>query len=414
MADSSNRFVFFFGKNPVLSLAELANYAKTNSLNWIIEPIWPNAALVSGTIFDPSKITQRLGGTFKIAVLKHALPSLKPADFQKILNEKTWLNLLPEKFVFAVSSLGLTPQQEQTANEHLKIIFKAAGYKNSQKKGSNRKTITENIASPSEILKWNLLKNQTDIVIAKILAQFELGYTVAVSNPNDWKFRDENRPFKDSKELVSIRLAKILLNIAATKPIHTVLDPFCGYGTILQEAMLQNWNAIGIEKDQQKVRQTEKNLKWITEKFHPKAEFQIFLGSAENVNRVVQVPFDLVVTEPYLGPYRTKKPTIIQAGQIIVELQTLYRAFFDSLAQKMKTGQTVCVIFPVLVPFQSPNQKISTAVFSNHFEPVNPLASFGEKFANSFPFEYQNPNNLMKRQIWLLVKKPFSVPKPNQ
>lgn len=405
MASTFTRFVFFFGKNPVLSLVELANYAKTNSLNWTIEPAWNNAALVTANIHNPKVVVERLGGTIKIAVIKHELATLKPADVAKTAQESKWLSLLPDKFVFATSCLGLNGQQEQTVTDHLKLFFKKQNYKAVQKTGSNRKTTTDEIASPSEIAKWNLLENQTDICVIKTPTSFEIGYTIAVSNPKDWKFRDEHRPFKDSKELVSIRLAKMLLNIAATQEKHTVLDPFCGYGTILQEAMLQNWNAVGIEKDEKKARQAEKNLKWCQHQFKTTATFKIYTGFAQQADRLVTEPIDLVVCEPYMGPYLTRTPNPHHAEDIIAELIPLYRQMFESLFKKLKPKQTVCMILPVLTPFQSKAHTIPTAVFSEWFSSKNPLAEFGEKYGGAVPFEYYNPGNLIKRQIWILEKK---------
>ena len=49
------------------------------------------------------------------------------------------------------------------------------------------------------------------------------------------------------------RLAKILINLSEVKDEEILLDPFCGIGVILEEALLQNINVIGIDKDKKAV-----------------------------------------------------------------------------------------------------------------------------------------------------------------
>ena len=92
----------------------------------------------------------------------------------------------------------------------------------------------------------------------------------SISNPKDYKNRDENRPKFDEKKVVSIRLAKILINLSQAR--YEVLDPFCGCGTILQEGLLKKLDVIGIDKDISDVRA---NLNWLREKFHTKNNFKV-------------------------------------------------------------------------------------------------------------------------------------------
>ena len=84
--------------------------------------------------------------------------------------------------------------------------------------------------------------------------------TIAVSNPLELKERDLGRPAVDYMKSISIRLGKILINLSKTKESQTLIDPFCGSGTILQEAMLNDINVIGLDVDKISVDQTKLNL----------------------------------------------------------------------------------------------------------------------------------------------------------
>ncbi len=399
-------FVFVFGKNPLLSLAELVQYAKRQKTDWVIQPEWPFAALIQGTVERPERIVSDLGGTVKIVCITENFSSLKTRELLALLQKNKGLSNLPVKFAFGLSTASVENQQAFTFLEHLKTIFKQNRAKAVFKKGSNRKTTA--ITTPSEITSWKLLANQTDFWLSKSKTQnrFWFGYTVAVSNPKDWKNRDENRPQKDAKEILSIRLAKILLNIGADQNSRTVLDPFCGYGTILQEALLMGWNAIGIEKDESKTFACQKNLDWITRTKKINSTFRVLQGDSTRVHLLVKPgDFDWLVTEPYLGPYLTKRPSPQHAQKILEELKILYEKTFFSLGRVMKTGQRCVVVLPVLVTLNNTKKTVSERVFKTDFRAVNPLSDFGNRFANAFPCLYQNPNNLIQRQIWVLEKR---------
>ena len=64
-----------------------------------------------------------------------------------------------------------------------------------------------------------------------------------------------------------MRLAKILINLTGIKQNQVLLDPFCGTGTLLQEALLRNINVIGIDKEKTMINKAERNLKWLKKNY---------------------------------------------------------------------------------------------------------------------------------------------------
>ncbi|MBU1930816.1 hypothetical protein KJ972_04890 [Candidatus Micrarchaeota archaeon] len=230
--------------------------------------------------------------------------------------------------------------------------------------------------------------------------------TISVSNPKEWKQRDEKRPFKDNKEIISIRLAKILVNLVGLKEKQTLLDPFCGYATVLQEALLTGLNILGIEKDTHKSQVAQKNLEWIQKQFSTKGTIKIYNKDASQLASFLSPnSFHGVATEPYLGPYLKKRPTPYQAKTTIQELEPLYQTLFSKLAQLMKSNQKIVFIFPVFEWDRQKSITISPAVFAPWFYNTNPLQKKGPQFAKAFPAAYQNPKNKLKRTIWILTRK---------
>jgi len=69
------------------------------------------------------------------------------------------------------------------------------------------------------------------------------------------ELRDMKKPFRRESLAISPRLAKIMINLSQPENNGKILDPFCGIGVILQEALLKNFNVFGIDKDFEAVQQ---------------------------------------------------------------------------------------------------------------------------------------------------------------
>lgn len=400
------QLIFFFGRNPVLSLAELASVLRVQFPAAPVQPVWNNAALIDFFPGNPVGLIKLLGGTTKIAQVVIELPELVPEKLLKELEEKRFFTKLGDKFFFALSVLGKVTEKEQAgALKALKRGFKQNKQKAQFKHGTVRKQQNQLVTNPTEVLSWDLLQTQTDLTIAKTSEGFFVCQTVAVANPEHWKQRDEMRPKKDNKEIVSIRLAKILLNLAELKQGQTILDPFCGFGTILQEAQLNGLNAIGTEKDSSKAQAAQQNLAWLTKQWVVSTQARVIQADAAQLSRVLKRgDFDAVVTEPYLGPYLKIKPGAQQARSILKELEPLYQKLFFELSALLVSGSRVVILLPAFET-RGTMLRVSSRVFSLWFFSINPLKGFDIRFEKAFPFAYQNPKNKLLREIWVLQRK---------
>ena len=79
--------------------------------------------------------------------------------------------------------------------------------------------------------------------------------------------RDQNRPARDVKiGMLPPKLAQVLINLACALPLRSrILDPFCGTGVVLQEAILMNFRAYGTDIDERMIRYSRRNLEWLAE-----------------------------------------------------------------------------------------------------------------------------------------------------
>src|SRR3989344_5585326 len=75
----------------------------------------------------------------------------------------------------------------------------------------------------------------------------------------------------------------------------TLLDPFCGMGTILAEALLLGWQVIGSDQSEEVVVKAQANLRWLGLKTH-----KLFTSDATHISEKVE-SVDAIVTEPFMG-----------------------------------------------------------------------------------------------------------------
>ena len=174
--------------------------------------------------------------------------------------------------------------------------------------------------------------------VEAIVAGDRVGIIEAVSNPKAYKQRDENRPHFEAARVISMRLARILINLSQAVEGNTLLDPFCGLGTIIQEATLMNIQAIGIDSNKTMIKQATNNLHWLGT-----TNWKLYPGDARMATTIIKA-VDVVVTEPYLGPYAKKPLAMEEAQRLKIELENLYTATLQTL--RKITKKRVVFIFP--------------------------------------------------------------------
>ena len=210
-----------------------------------------------------------------------------------------------------------------------------------------------------------------------------------ISKPKNYKKRDETRPRFDAKKVISIRMAKILINLS--KAEKEILDPFCGSGTILQEGLLKGLNVIGMDH---KISEVKANINWLRKNYEFKAKYTIIKGDSRGLGRVIN-KVECVVTEPYMGPYLKKLPVLEDAQRTAKRLYFLYRDLFRELNKVVE--KRIVIIIPTLRTYK---KDISVG-----FERI--VSESGFRVVESrvkIPVVYNLPNAKIFREIWVLER----------
>lgn len=117
--------------------------------------------------------------------------------------------------------------------------------------------------------------------------------TIWVQDFEAWNLRDYGRPAVEAHiGMLPPKVARQMINIAGGK---TILDPFCGVGTILIESLVTGRQAIGSDINPKQIARTQKNLEWFGEKA------ELFIWDARKISEKVP-SVDAIVTEADLGP----------------------------------------------------------------------------------------------------------------
>jgi tRNA G10 N-methylase Trm11 len=243
--------------------------------------------------------------------------------------------------------------------------------------------------TPVEVLKQELVRSHAEILLCIGMEQTSMGSTVAVHNPFEFQKRDVEKPVQRKIFAIPPRLAKIMVNLTRCTPGKTFLDPFCGVGTILQEALLAEASVIGLDINRWCVDAAKRNLDWIRREYSlGKADYTVLQGDARDMVRKIHGEVDCIATEPDLGPALREVPTESYARQIARSISPLFEDFVHESYQVLREGGYLAVVSPYIrvrsgKPVRLDIQEIAKRA---GFKPVRPFSEtrFVE-FAADFP-----------------------------
>ncbi len=360
-------YLFILGRDPELSILELIAHLQKNNIKFHIKETSKTGAVLSleGN-FNPKLAIKQLGGIVKIGELLENLEGVYQGSKNKI------------KYAISVYE----KVNINKAYDKIKRYFKEQNLKAFYKKPKRERALM-----PSEVIKQKLLEKGVEFIIYKEY----LARTVAVFNPFEHEKRDEEMPCKDYIKTISIRLAKILINLSQSK--NLLLDPFCGHGVILQEAILQGINVVGIDVDITSVESSKRNIAFIEKKYGTKAKHEVLQGDSRRLSRLVK-DADGIATEPYMGPYLKRLPSIEQAQDTMARLEDLYRRVLED-AKKTVKGK-IAIIVP---RFQTKQRTEVTMNFSKMITELG-YKTWQPTKQISIPVIY--PHGRLIREIWVL------------
>ncbi len=323
-------YILVLGRDHELSRVEVDTLLESKNIDFKVVESMKNILVINTKDLDP-KIIDEFGGVVKIA---QVISNTDRTDLvEENLEKANLYNGTKNKIEYYIDAYNtdLTSFVEDYLKDYFRSIKLKALYKRE--------------AEPSKLINKNILENGVEIVIFKNL----IGKTIAVSNVLEFKKRDLARPEVDYMKVISIRLAKILVNISNVKKDGLLLDSFCGSATVLQEALLKGINVIGIDSDPGSMAQAKNNLEWLAKEYKIKNSFKLINLDCRKLATVIkEKSIDGVVTEPYMGPFIRKLPTTEEAKNLVLELTSLYDSLLANLKKVIKNGGRVVIIVPKL------------------------------------------------------------------
>ncbi len=236
-----------------------------------------------------------------------------------------------------------------------------------------------------EVLKRNLVKESAEILLGISRTQMIVAKTISVHNPFEFEKRDVNRPIQRKIFSIPPRLAKIMANFSSCMPNKVLLDPFCGVGTILQEAVLMKAQVMGVDINPWCVEASRINLEWLKHEYALKdVVYRILLGDAkELVSLIGGETVDCIVTEPDLGPALRHLPTEQYAKKIIGKLKSLYCDFLNAAYEILKKEGRLVLVEPYIKTRSNVFVSLDIGEHARMIGFKNVCPFRGEQFANN-------------------------------
>ncbi len=214
----------------------------------------------------------------------------------------------------------------------------------------------EGMVSPAAVEKLNLTNEGFDFVFGIVDKTVYIGRTTHVQDATAWSTRDYGRPFRDTKTgMLPPKLARLMVNLGCGQRdpgTLTILDPFCGGGTILMEAALIGaGHMIGSDIDSKQAKGSEENNDWLVQQkvIRPEQRERITLLTSpaqELHERLMGIEVDLIVTEGYLGHPLQGNELQSFLDKQKREVEKIWMESLASLAKLQLPGGKVVCIWP--------------------------------------------------------------------
>jgi len=299
------KYLFILGRNIELSVAEVISFLQRTENPAKAYVRNKNAILVDADKSLDKNAIDKLGGVIAIGEVVDFKKELLYSGTKNKMNYVIW-NFSKDIDVFA------NEIKDKFREERLK---------------ATRKPLTGNVESQDgkifRTLHSKLIDEQYFVFNEYI------GRVTQNCDYDELEKRDMEKPVRRESLSISPRLAKIMINLSQIKH-GTLVDPFCGIGVILYEALLQGISVTGVDIDDNALDGAKKNLQW--GKF---SEDKYKLIRADS--KVVGIKKgEVIVSEPNLGTILKKMPTDEEAEIILKKFEKLIISVLNNLKKEVR------------------------------------------------------------------------------
>jgi tRNA G10 N-methylase Trm11 len=367
-------YLFILGRTPDLAFAELQTFL-------------PDVTRISEGVATSSHTVpiEKLGGTIKIAEIIGTVRSVAPETLTPYIDSQT----------FGLSYYGGNQKPTRTLLEGIKTMLAGSGRHVRFVEARGGSDLSSVVIQKQHVQEYVIVKKQDDYVVGK---------TTEVQPFEEW---DYGRPYADPKAgMLPPKVSRMAVNIAdrfrdsgRVLAQKTLLDPFCGMGTILSEALVMGWNVVGGDQSEEILAKTRKNLLWLVQKYSDLGvTYRLHVSDAVHISGAVdRGTVDAIVTEPFMGAAQRALPggrDIDKVKNTIKGLEKLYIGCLRDWRNLLKAEGVVMMALPMY------------AVNGKFFfvkKVIDMCETLGYTIVTG-PIEYSRPQAIVKRVFYLFQK----------
>ena len=336
-------YIAILGRQAAISVAELEQLYGSKAVQWFSD--------ITALVKAPSLDVSYLGGTQKAGRVVSELHGDWHRASQELVRAYTeaWRDH-EGKITLGVSAYGfdkISPREVQKTGIILKSKLKAHGV--SLRLIPNAEPALNTAASHHN--KLGLSDNHVELLVVRgVNGRIVIAESVGAQNITALAARDQARPHTDAfVGMLPPKLARIMVHLTQTTANDnaSILDPFCGTGVVLQEALLDGYDVYGSDLSEKMVDYTTKNLKWLTEQTRVRGQIRtVRLGDAINYQWNEARSLSAVVAESYLGQPFSAPPSPGKLIEVRDNCDHIISSFLRNIASQLAPGTPVCLAVP--------------------------------------------------------------------
>lgn len=413
------KYIFFLGRTPELSIAEIQAILSKYQIGYSVDLIARGKLVLDiEKEVDFEEILPQMGGTIKISKFlgkfesyEDSFPKIgsvieelaKERSSKKVIGYSIYFsqNIQKDK-VSAISqctrSYFTELKKDYSARSSMRIVFPDESHKIQSISLLKNKFLSKGV-------QFDLIFDEDTVILGRLAAAQDI---------DSYSRRDYGRPSRDAQTgMTPPKLAQIMINLAGIKEGQFIFDPFCGVGTILQEALLNDYRVIGSDANGEQIENCKDNLEWISKRYILKyPDYKLFQSDSSGAFKKLNAnSIDALVTESTLGPIYNKAPNKEEVKQNHNKLEKIYLRFFQNSKLVLRKKAKIVLTFPVyqigpekhiLVPFVDKLEKIGYSIIC----PLDKkFITKDMKITDRNSIIYSRPNQIVAREVIIFENK---------
>ena len=415
-------YIAILGRQPAIGMAELEQVF--GDVRWFSD----QSAVINTHHFD----IEHLGGTLKAGRIVAELPN---GDWRKASMKlvqayaQAWSDV-EGKITLGISAYGFNVSAREVQKTGIVLKGKLKAKNVSLRLIPNSEPALNTAASHHN--KLGLSNNKVELLVIRARnGKVIIAESVGAQNITALARRDQERPKRDAfVGMLPPKLAQIMINLASSgneradhpsltdltqqerqRPAQegdeavssslarpTLLDPFCGTGVLLQEALLLGYNVYGTDLSDKMIDYSRVNMDWIKTISHAEGDYKLEQGDAMTTKW--QQPIDVVACETYLGQPFSAPPSPSKLTEVRGNCDHIISDFLRNIAGQLQPGTPLCVAIPAW--------RAVDGSFT-HLPLINKLAQLGYdrielKNVRNEELLYYREDQVVARELLILVK----------